>query len=242
VERRTMAKLGLNVADIPWQASRDRLAEAVLFMAMVCSTLGRIAGEIYLLQKTDVDELSQGFTMGRVGSSTMPHKRNPETAEGIKSIARLVRYRAAGMLEAMEGEHERDATTWKTEWVIIPEISIYTLASLAKAKELLQGLVVNREAMRANLDKTRGLILSERAMFVLGEKLGKQTAHEVVYEASMAAVDEGKTLEEALAARPEVRENMRPEAIRELMDPTTYTGLCARLAREMAEKVDAAKA
>jgi adenylosuccinate lyase len=234
LERRTMFKLGLGQADIPWQSARDRIAEAVLLLAMICSTLGRIGGEVYLLQKTEVDELAQGFEMGRVGSSTMPHKRNPETPEGIKGISRLVRYRAAGILEAMEGEHERDANTWKTEWVILPEVSIYTLAALAKTRQLLDGLVVNREKMRDNLDRTRGLILSERAMFVLGEHLGKQTAHEVVYEASMRAFEAGTDLTAMLAADPRVGKVLNEEAIREFMDPVTYAGLCARLANEVA--------
>jgi len=236
LERRTVARLGLGQSDIPWQSSRDRSAEAVLLLAMICSTLGKIAGEVYLLQKTEVDELAQGFEMGRVGSSTMPHKRNPETAEGIKGISRLVRYRAAGILEAMEGEHERDASTWKTEWVIIPEVSIYTLAALSKTRELLGALAVKRENMRANLDRTRGLILSERAMFVLGEHLGKQTAHEVVYEASMKAFETGKDLTTALAADSRARKVLTKEAIRKFMDPVTYTGLCAQLAREVASR------
>jgi adenylosuccinate lyase len=236
LERRTMARLGLGQSDIPWQSARDRSAEAVLLLAMISSTLGRIAGEVYLLQKTEVDEVAQGFEMGRVGSSTMPHKRNPETAEGIKGISRLVRYRAAGVLEAMEGEHERDANTWKTEWVIIPEVSIYTLAALSKTRQLLDGLAVKRENMRANLDQTRGLILSERAMFVLGEHLGKQTAHEVVYEASMKAFETGKDLTTALGADPRVRKVLNEEAIRKFMDPVTYTGLCAQLAREVASR------
>jgi adenylosuccinate lyase len=236
MERRIMAKLGLGVSDIPWQSARDRIGEAILLLAMICSTMGRIGGEVLLLQKTEVDELSQGFEMGRVGSSTMPHKRNPETAEGIKCLARLVRYRAAGMLEAMEGEHERDATTWKTEWVIIPEVSIYTLAALAKTRQLLDGLAVNRENMRANLDRTRGLIMSERAMFVLGEQLGKQTAHEVVYEASMKAFESGKDLASALAVDPRVRKVMSEEALRQLINPVAYTGLCAQLTREVATR------
>lgn len=236
LEKKTMGKLGLGQADIPWQSARDRFAEAVLLLAMICSTLGRIAGEIFLLQKTEVDEVAQGFEMGRVGSSTMPHKRNPETAEGIKGISRLVRYRAAGILEAMEGEHERDATTWKTEWVIIPEVSIYTLAALAKTRQLIDGLVVNRENMRANLEKTRGLILSERAMFVLGEHLGKQTAHEVVYEASMKAFEAGKDLAAALAQDPRVQKVLSEPEIRKFMDPVSYTGLCAELAREAASR------
>ena len=237
LERRTMDRLGLAQSDIPWQSARDRFAEAVLLLAMICSTLGRIGGEVFLLQKTEVDEVAQGFEMGRVGSSTMPHKRNPETPEGIKSLSRLVRYRAAGILEAMEGEHERDANTWKTEWVIIPEVSIYTLAALAKTRQLLDGLAVNRGNMRTNLDRTRGLILSERAMFVLGEHLGKQTAHEVVYEASMKAFEAGKDLTTALAEDPRVRKVLSEEAIRKFMDPVTYTGLCARLAREAASQM-----
>lgn len=236
VERRTMAKLGLGVPDISWQSSRDRIAEAVLLMAMICSTLGKVAGEIYLLQKTDVGELAQGFMHGQVGSSTMPHKRNPAMAEALRSLSRLVRYRAAGILEAMEGEHERDVTTWRTEWAIVPEVSIYTLAILAMAQQLLQGLVVNCENMRANLDKTQGLIMSEKAMFVLADHLGKQTAHEVLYNASLAAVDKGEDLVTALKACPEVQKVLSDEAIRDLLDPTTYVGLCAQLAREAAKE------
>ena len=236
LERRTMGKLGLGQSDIPWQSARDRFAEAVLLLAMISSTLGRIAGEVFLLQKTEVDELAQGFEMGRVGSSTMPHKRNPEAPEAIKGLSRLVRYRAAGILEAMEGEHERDANTWKTEWIIIPEVSLYTLAALAKTRQLLDGLAVNKEKMRANLDLTKGLILSERAMFVLGEHLGKQTAHEVVYEASMKAFESGKDLTAVLAADSRVKKVLSEKAIREFMDPVTYTGLCARLAREAASQ------
>ncbi len=229
MQRRALELLGLNVPDICWHSSRDRLAEFACILGMVAATLARIGNEVYELQKSEVDELEEPFAMGKVGSSTMPHKRNPFICESLATLARSVRYNTALMLEDMVGEHERDARGWKSEWIALPESCLMVGAMLLKARQLLAGLQVKPAHMRRNLDSQLGLPLSEAVMLALGEKIGRQRAHEVVYEAAMAAFESGRPLRELLLETPEVTSHLTPARIDELLRPERYWGLAPQI-------------
>ena len=229
LEGAVMRRLGLAQADISWHPARDRFAEYASILGLVAGTLTKIATEVFHLQATEVDELEEPFNPGKVGSSTMPHKRNPSLCETMITVGRTLRYDVAIMQEALVQTHERESAVWKLEWKALPEICMGLGLLLSLGRQVLEHLVVKPARMRENLDRLGGLLLSERVMFFLGEKLGKQTAHEVVYEAAMSAQEQGATLEAALARDPRVTGAATSAELAGLLDPTTYLGLAPEL-------------
>lgn len=207
VRARFCAELGLADPGISWLTSRDRVAEFGTVLAMVCGTLGRIGGEVYELARPEIGELAEPAPAGAVSSITMPHKRNPESAEHLDTLARLARSAAAVLVEGMVGGHERDGRSWKAEWVALPEVCQLTGAALRIALRLVEGLEVCPEAMAANVARFGADLGSERVLAGLAERIGKHGAQQVLHEVLR---EEGADLPAALAARglvtePEVR-------------------------------------
>lgn len=233
VEEATLSRLGLGSPEICWHSSRDRLAEYVGILGMISATLGKLGNEFYNLMRQEIDEIEEPFSEGKIGSSTMPHKRNPAACEGLASLTKPIRHNVALIHEALVVEHERDAMAWRAEWVALPETCIYLSSQLATTQAILKGLVVKPKNMLKNLHLLGGLLLSERIMFALAERLGKQTGHELVYELSMKSVDEGRSLREVLLEDSQVQEALSPQQLDELLDPTTYVGS----AKETVERV-----
>jgi len=224
LQRNVMTRLGLGVAEISWQPARDRLCEYVSVLGMIGATLGKIANEIMNLSGDEVGELAEPFHDGKVGSSTMPHKRNPAVVETVVTLSRAIRYSVAMMLDAQMGEHERDVSAVRLEWKAIPEACMMAAAMLDMMRDALSGLTVDGARMRSNLDLLGGFLMSERVMFALAEAVGKQTAHEHVYAAAMAGVKNGRTFEQALHDDPVIRDALSPAQLAALLDPTTYVG------------------
>lgn len=224
VEEATLALLDLAAPTISWQSSRDRIAEYAQLLALISASLGKIATELSSLMHTEIGEVDEPFAMGKIGSTTMPHKRNPALLEGAAALTAPIKHAAALALDGMATVHERDAISWRAEWIALPELHIYLAGQLATLHRVLAGLVVHDDAMLRNLQLQGGLILSERAMFELGGRLGKQTAHQVVYEAAMAAIDTGRTLAELLAGDPRVSASFTRSDIESWLDPLTYLG------------------
>jgi adenylosuccinate lyase len=217
-------RLGLATPDVPWLTARDRFAEFLNLLAMVTATLAKIGNEVYELQRAEIGELREPFTPGQVGSITMPHKRNPELSEQIVTLARLVRGQAALGIEAMVHEHERDGRAWKTEWVLLPEACLLTGATLSFAARLLEGLEVDADRMRANLDARGGYLSSEPVMRLLAERVGKHVAQQAVYQAAMAGVERGLDFKTALLADPAIAQHLDEAAIDQLLDPCRALG------------------
>lgn len=236
IQRLMMADLGLNVPEIGWHPARDGLAEFVSVLALVAATMGKIAHEIILLQKTEVAEVEEPNPPGKVGSSTMPHKRNPMMCEGILAEARLVRGLLPTILSAVESEHERDWTAVHLEWACLPEAAILAGGAVAHTLNVIKGLKVNRSRMRANVDAVHGLSLSEAVMLQLGNYLGRQVAHDVVYEASMAAVEQNRPLRELLLEDSRVTAHLSAAEIDALLRPEAYTGLAGQFVDRVAGK------
>ena len=236
LEQRLMKRLGIAVADINWQPARDRFAEYVSVLGIIAGTLGKIANEIVTLEHTEIGELFEPFSAGKVGSSTMPHKRNPSTCEAVVANSRAIRYNVAFMLECMVIEHERDGSAWRGEWKAVGESCLMTGAMLAMMKYVIEGLHVDADAMRRNLDSLGGFLLSERVMFNLSDKVGKQTAHDLVYEASMHGIENGVTFEQSLMENKRVREAMSAEELRAALDPTTYVGHAEAIVERVLEQ------
>jgi len=224
VERRAMERLGLLAPNICWHSSRDRSAEYASILGLISGTLGKMGNELYNLMRTEINEVEEPFSTGKIGSTTMPHKRNPAALEGLVSLTKPIRYNVALIQESMIVEHERDAMSWRGEWIALPESCIYLAAQLASAKAILSGLVVKPENMLRNLNMLGGLLLSERVMFALAETMGKQTAHELVYELCMKSEEQHIPFREVLMADDRVREAIRQEELEKLLDPATYLG------------------
>jgi adenylosuccinate lyase len=213
-------RVGLSAPDVPWLTARDRVAEFAVLLALITGTLAKIGNEIFELSRPEIGEVSEPFTEGTVGSITMPHKRNPEIAEHLDTLARRVRLDAASCLEGQIALHERDGRSWKAEWLAVPEASQLAGAALSFAARLLEGLNVDAARMRANLEARRGFLLSEPMMRALSDRIGKHAAHEAMYATAMAALGEGVDLADAVAARG----LLTPDQIAAATDPHAALG------------------
>lgn len=241
LQRRFLCRLGLNAPTISWTASRDRLAEWFGLLAAIASTADRIGHEIYNLQRPEIGELNEGFMPGTVGSITMPHKRNPEISEHLGTLARQVRYHAAQMTENLVHDHERDGRAWKCEWAIVPPACLAADKALSLLSILLENLQVNDGRMRGNLAATKGFVHAERVMLALSPKLGKQSAHALVYRIAMTAVDRDIAFKEALLAEPEILAVLDAAALDALFDLNQSTGCCAQMVDNVLAQVEAWK-
>lgn len=231
VQRRAMDHLGLGTPEICWHSSRDRVAELSCWLAMTGATLGKVGREIYALQKTEFGELEEAFTPGKVGSSTMPQKRNPAICESITAKAMVLKAQAQLGFDVMMQEHERDKAMWQAEWEFLPEMFMLLGAITADTSHVLDHLVVNRDRMRLNLDLTNGLIMAESVMGVLAKSMGRDKAHELVYEISMACAESNTDFAHALRTHPDVAASASDQELIAALDPLSYTGVAAHLAR-----------
>jgi 3-carboxy-cis,cis-muconate cycloisomerase len=186
-----------------------------------------------LMMATELGEAFEPFEHGRGGSSTMPQKRNPISSELIVACAKLVRQHAALMLDAMVQDFERATGPWHAEWIALPEAFILAGGALHQAKFMLDGLIVDEARMRRNLDMTNGLIVSEAVMMGLAPFLGRNEAHDIVYDACRTVAEKGGRLADALATVPEVSKHLDRKALEKLTDPANYLGA----AREMVDRV-----
>jgi adenylosuccinate lyase len=229
LQRRVMERLGLGVPDTSWINARDRIAEFVVLLALVTGTLAKIGNEVYNLQRPELGELSETPSDGVVGSITMPQKRNPERSEHLWTLARLVRSAADPALEGLVSEHERDGAAWKAEWAFLPQACGAAAVALALAVELMGGLRVNAERMRANLDAQAGYVLAESVMLGLAERVGKDRAHALVGAAAARGVAEGVPLRDALIADPAITEHLAAADIDALLRPERSVGAIDQL-------------
>ncbi|MHC1761456.1 MAG: adenylosuccinate lyase [Negativicutes bacterium] len=225
VQELMMKELDLNVPDIAWHTARDHIAEFIGILAMISATVAKIAHEVLTLQRTEIGELEEPFFMGKVGSSTMPHKRNPQVVENIIALTRSVRSIAPVAVEVMMCENERDWSCEAAEWEFVPRACHLLDAALEKSIDVLKNLIVYPKAMEENLYKLRGLMLSESVMMHLGEKLGRLTAHEVIYETCMKAYAENMNMQDALMQNPEVSRHFSATEIAAMLEPHKYIGL-----------------
>ena len=195
----------------------------------IFSRLGKIGFDVMLLMMTELGEAFEPFASHRGASSTMPQKRNPISSEVLVANAKAVRQHAGLMLDAMVQDFERATGPWHVEWMAVPESFILAAGSLAQAKFLAQGLVVDQSRMRANLDLTQGLIVAEAVMMGLAPHLGRQTAHDKVYAACREALGQGRSLFDVLSADSSIRAALPEDRLRALCDPTNYLGSAAEM-------------
>src|SRR5215469_11094235 len=228
--------LGMLPMRVPSRTLGDHLAENICLFGLIAGTAGKIAREIYTLMKTEFSEVEEPVPPGTVGSSTMPQKRNPKLCQDIIAAGAEVRALVPLALEAMQTEHEADRTTSLIMDSAEARACIETGDMLARLGEVMRGLKLDPARMRQNLDLGGGLIMAEAVMLELGAPMGRQHAHDIVYEAAQKAFVEGRPFGDLLAADPRVTQHLDAKAIARLLDPTKYTGLCADMAREAAAR------
>ncbi len=224
VRREYARELGLAEPPITWHVARDAVAETVQFLGLLAGSLGKIGFDVMLMMATEIGEAFEPFATHRGASSTMPQKRNPISSEILVANAKAVRQHAGLMLDAMIQDFERATGPWHVEWLAVGESFILTAGSLAQAKFMLEGLVVDAARMRRNLGMTQGLIVAEAVMMGVAPHLGRQQAHDLVYAACRAALAQDRPLADLLLADPAVSAALPAERIRALCDPANYLG------------------
>jgi 3-carboxy-cis,cis-muconate cycloisomerase len=225
VQKALCEELQLAVPVSTWHVARDGLAEAVNFLALVTGSLGKIALDIMIMASTEFAEVYEPFVKGRGASSTMPQKRNPISSELMLAASKAARQHAGLMLDAMVQDFERATGPWHAEWIAIPESFVLTAGALHQAKFALSGLIVDDKKMDENLAVSRGLIVAEAVMMGLAPQLGRQEAHDVVYDACRLANEKGIRLADALAADDRVTSRIDRATIEALTSPKNYLGL-----------------
>jgi adenylosuccinate lyase len=238
IKELTMSYLGIPAVTVSSQIiQRDRHAEYMEFLALVASTLDKICLEIRLMQRSEIGELAEGFGKKQVGSSTMPHKRNPINSEQVCGLARVVRAYVGPALENNVLWDERDLTNSSCERVIIPEASILLDHMLKKTAGIISGLTFYPENIKRNLNILKGVQMSEAVMIALASRgFGRQKAHEIVRSASLKAFERNMPFKQALLEDEEISRSLTPAEIDEITDPERYVGTAVEQVEEVLRK------
>lgn len=222
-------ELGLAEPPLPWHTDRVRPARLASALGIAAGAMAKPARDVVLLAQTEVGELQEGAGAGRGGSSTMPHKRNPVGAVAVLACADRVPGLVATMLAVMSQEYQRGAGGWQAEWETLRELLRLTGSAAAALRELLGGLEVDAERMRANLELTHGLVMSESVAAALGDALGRPRAQELLEEATRRAAAADRSLADELRAVPEVRDALDDGELGRALDPASYLGVTSQL-------------
>jgi 3-carboxy-cis,cis-muconate cycloisomerase len=226
-------ELSLSYPDAPWHTHRDRLAALMCTFGVLVGSLGKIARDIGLLMQNEVAEVAEPVAKGRGGSSAMPHKQNPVGC----TLALAAAYRVPGLvssfLSSMIQEHERAAGGWQSEWSTISSIVQETGLAVASMAEVVEGLTVDAEAMRANLDATHGTIFAERATIMLSKKLSREAASSLVSRAVEQSSATQRNFVDALAEIPEASAALGTAELRDLRSPERYLGVAEEFRRNL---------
>lgn len=225
-QRLLAEELGLGVPQIAWHTERDNLAEVSNFLAILTAACAKFATDLKLMMQTEVGEAREPYVAHRGSSSTMPQKRNPIGSAYICAMASSVRSMSSGMVEAVVADHERSTGPWEIEWIALPQICALSHACLKQTFYLLDGLEVDEAGMERNLAMSKGAVVSEAVMMGLGKVIGRQYAHDLVYELCRRAAVEDRSLLELLKADERIkRAGLRDDQLASLCDPANYLGL-----------------
>src|SRR3954449_13215892 len=218
------AELGLKQPVIAWHTIRDNIAEVGAFLGLVGGTLGKLSMDVKLMMQTEVGEVYEPYAPGRGSSSTMPQKRNPISSCYIHAGISVVRQHAAALMDAMVADHERSTGPWEIEWIVLPEAFCLMAGALKQTRIVLEGLEVDEARMRANLDMTNGLVVSEAVMMGLGRYIGREYAHDLVYDICREAVRQNRPLLGLLTENEEIMRHVTRAQLADWCDPANYLG------------------
>ncbi len=216
--------LELPCPELPWHTHRDGLTALAAVFANITGTLGKIARDISLLMQTEVAEAFEPAAAGKGGSSTMPHKRNPVACACLLAAATRTPNLVATLFAAMPQEHERGLGGWHAEWQTLPELTMLTLGALGHAVPLLEGLEVDAERMRSNLDITRGYAMGESVVAHLAPTMGRLPAHHLVERLTREAIAQDQPLHDVLKADPTICQHLSPAGLLAALDAADYLG------------------
>ena len=236
VQARLAAHLDLPPMAVPSRTHRDRQAEYVTVLALLAGASGKMGYEVYTLMKQEFGELEEPVPAGTVGSSTMPQKRNPILSQDVMSGAAHVRTLVPLALEAMLTEHEANRATTTMMRNALEPACVQTGDNLSRLIMIAKGLTLKPERMRQNLNLSGGMIMSEAVMLKLGQSLGRQEAHDVVYDVAQRIASEGGSFAQALSANEQVQAGVSDAELQSLLDPGKYAGLCAQMAHQQAAR------
>ena len=227
IQKLVMEKLGIKSSEISTQIiQRDRYAELTCILAILASSLDNIASEVRELQRPEIGEVFESFEQKKqVGSSTMPHKRNPMISERICGLAKILRSLVSPALENVPTWHERDLTQSSCERFVIPEECILIDYMLILMVRVIKGLEVDKKRMRKNMEITQGRMMSEAVMLALAKKgLGRQKAHELTRQLAIKSYTEQRSFKEIIRDNKIVQETFNSSEIEDVMNPENYLG------------------
>jgi len=218
------AELGLKQPVIAWHTIRDNIAETGALLGLIGGTLGKLGMDVKLMMQTEVGEVFEPYHHGRGSSSTMPQKRNPIASCYIHAAISVVRQHAAALMDAMVADHERSTGPWEIEWIVLPEAFGLIAGALMQSRAVLEGLEVDAQAMRRNIDMTGGLVMSEAVMMGLGPYIGREFAHDLVYDLCRESLASKTPLIDLLATHPEIKRHVDRPTLERMLDPANYLG------------------
>ena len=218
------AELGLGQPVIAWHTIRDNIAETGALLGLIGGTLGKLSMDVKLMMQTEVGEVYEPYHHGRGSSSTMPQKRNPIASCYIHAQISVVRQHAAALMDAMVADHERSTGPWEIEWIVLPEAFCLIAGALKQARAVVEGLEVDAQAMRRNIEMTGGLVMSEAVMMGLAPHLGRERAHDLVYDLCRESLATRRPLIDLLEADPQIRAHVGRADLERMLDPANYLG------------------
>lgn len=217
-------ELNLTLPEAPWHAQRDRLAMLLTSCGVLVGVLAKMARDILLLSQPEVGEAREASAQGRGGSSTMPHKQNPVGCTLTLAAANRTPGLIANFLSGMVQEHERAAGGGQAEWSTIADFMSATGMAIASMAGVAEGLIVDAGRIRGNIEATQGRIFAERAMILLGVKMGRDVAHQLVEDATRRSIEHGNRLKDVLSEMKEVQAHVSQQDLNALEDPEAYLG------------------
>ncbi|HEY1597934.1 MAG TPA: lyase family protein [Thermoleophilaceae bacterium] len=229
VVRKVARSLELAEPPLPWHTVRTRPARLGCALGEAAGVMGKVALDVELLAQTEVAEVAEGGGEGRGGSSTLPHKRNPVGAVAVSACCARVPGLVSTLLAAMPQEHERAAGAWQAESETLSDLLRLTGSAAAALRELLEGLEPDPERMRANLDLTGGLLMTESVVTALTPSLGRTKAQELVEGAARDALDGGRPVRDVLASLAEVKDSIGADGLDAALAPESYLGAAGAL-------------
>ena len=236
VQKKMAEILRLRSMRVPSRAMSDFLAEYICLLGLLAGTCGKIAREVYILMQPEFGEVSEPIPEGTIGSSTMPHKRNPQLADDCIALSAQIRSLVPFALGGMLHDHEVSGAYSSITDDALMRACILTGDLLTRTYVILSGLKLNQTRMLANLQASGGLIMSEAVMLKLGEEIGRQHAHEIVYEDAQAASVGHTMFKDILSSDPRITAHLDKHAINQLLDPATHIGLSAQIAKDAAKR------
>ena len=230
-------RLSLQVPLAGWHVARDRVAEFVSTLAMATASLARVADEIRTLNRWEIGEVEVGWSAQQIGSSTMPHKRNPEGCEQVVVLARLAKAQVMLALDAMILEHERDYRGTRLEWCAVADVSHYALKAISLVTDTISDLTVNDKRMEGNARAFADAICTEALMFEMAKKLGKSSAYEIIFEITQACQRDRMSIREGIESDPRISAVMDKDELARLFEPRSHLGMSEKIVDNVLARV-----